>query len=293
MTTSNAGAPLQSTAPTPVVGTTSDASPTSGNNNNAGGCVVNGRSQSIVNDDSNLNRPARSLAGTVRINHLLLVGCIILVAWVVMVRGDNNSAGGCNFLGGNNTDTNCNNNNNGVPKASTASTAGVDFRWLALLCIVLNLGVIVGADDVSSGPVGGCQFNGGTVQGVNCANNTVINSPASTPDAGSGGTGLSGGAIAGIVLGVLPALAALLAIGAMIVHRDATVMEGKNRTLLRHFKREPWYRIVEGCTLGFGCHSLRSLERCMANWVIKGGKRMSLHEMETEAATPPEMAGTN
>jgi len=226
----------------------------------------------------------------------MLICCIALVAWVVMVRGDD-SAGGCIFNGGNQSDTNCIGNTNGVaPKPSSASGVGVNLRWLALLCIVLNLGLAVRADNVVSGPVAGCVFSGGTVQGVNCVNNSVNGaSPASastsTPPPDSG-NGLSGGAIAGIVLGVLPALAALLAIGAMIIRSDATVEEGQNRTPIRHFKREPGYRIVEGCTLGFGCGALGSLERGMGNWVKSGAKRSGIVEAKIEAPTQPEMTAT-
>lgn len=239
---------------------------------NVGGCNLNGDTISgTVNCNGNKN--TQNSAGTLRVNHILLVCCIATVALFLLVNGDNNT-GGCSFSGGNVSDVNCNGNTNNVnePKPNVASSlSAMDMRWLMILCIILNLGLFVGADSA-----GGCVINGGDVQNLNCSGNTQNNingnvtiQPSTAPS-NEYSNGLSPGAIVGIALAAVSVAIALLAFGAAIVNKDAVV--GPDRQPVRHFKRVALYRIVEGCTLLFGCGTLGGLERAMGRFVQRGGK---------------------
>ena len=203
--------------------------------------------------------------------------------FVTVVRGDTN-VGGCNFNGGNQSGVTCSGNTNDVnDKPNTASGVSVDLRWLAFLCILFNLGLMAGADTA-----GGCIIDGGNVQNFSCNNNTQtnINGNGTVINQSSGdatSSVLSPGAIAGIVLASLSVLIALLSFFASIVNKDAVV--GEDRTPVRFFKRAPLYRIVEGCTLLFGCGTLGRLERSMGAFIQRGGKWH--YWINQNAITPP------
>ena len=236
----------------------------------AGGCIFEGVTVS-GNVDCNGNSNTQNVAGTVRVNHALLVSCIAIVALFLMVKGDEN-AGGCVVNGGDQSGiVDCSGNTNNVnEEPGVASSLNVDLRFLAVLCIILNLFNFVGADTV-----GGCIVNGGTVQNLNCSGNTqnTINNSTSaqaTPSSSGSSDGLSPGALAGIALASVSVAIALLTLFASIVNNDAVV--GTNRTPIRRFKRAPVYRIIEGCTLLFGCGTLGALERAMGRFVERGGQ---------------------
>lgn len=207
----------------------------------------------------NCNDDKNNTAEHVRVNHSLLVFCIALAALCLMVNGDQQNAGGCIINGGNQSSVTCSNDTDVVKNAAGAPVT-VDLRWLAFLCIMLTF--VVGADDTA----GGCIINGGAVNNLNCSGNTQ-NDNGTSSTAGTS-DGLSGGEIAGIAIGAVSAVIALLSLWAAIANRHAVI--GPNRIPLGYFKRAPLYRVVEGCTLLFGCGTLPGLEAAMAGFVQRG-----------------------
>jgi hypothetical protein len=207
---------------------------------------------------------------------------------VLMVRGDDQSAGGCIYNGGNQTGGNCSGNTNNVnPKPSIAAALKVDFRLLALLYILLNLGFVLGDQTA-----GGCIYNGGDQQGSDCNNNTSSQSLApvssAAPVASSNSTqGLPPGALAGIAVAAVTAFINLMALAATLMDRGATV---DGHTPVNAFKRAYLYRLVEGCTLGFGCGCFSGLEHWMGEFLERGDKWHWANERSGEAGTQTEMS---
>jgi hypothetical protein len=179
-----------------------------------------------------------------------------------MANGDEQNAGGCIINGGNQSSVACSNDTNDVK--NLAGGLKLDLRWLVFLCIMLNLGFVVAADETA----GGCIINGATVNTLNCSGNTQNDIGTISPATSNG---LSDGDIAGIVIGAISAMIALLTLMATIVNKYAVI--GTNRTPLGHFKRAPLYRIVEGCTFLFGCGTLDGVETAMRGFVERGGLR--------------------
>lgn len=203
-----------------------------------------------------------------------------------MVRGDDQSAGGCIYNGGNQTGGNCSGNTNNVnPKPSIAAGFKVDLRLLALLYILLNLGFVLGDQTA-----GGCIYNGGDQQGSVCNNNNNTQSLApvssATPVASSDSTqGLPPGALAGIVVAAVTAFINLMALAATLMDRGAAV----GHTPVNAFKRAYLYRLVEGCTLGFGCGCFSGLEHWMGEFLERGDKWRWAKERSGEVGTQTEM----
>ena len=246
------------------------------NSYSAGGCILQGVNVS-GNLDCNDNQNKSNVAKTVGVNRALFICCIAIATLFLMVKADDESAGGCTINGKNQGHVACRNDNN-VKDGAAPSLNVVDLRWLVALCIILNLGILVGADSA-----GGCIFDGSTVQNVTCNGNNNNNS-SDTNQSSSSSSGLSAGDIAGISLGAISATIALLSLFATIVNKDAVV--GPDRIPVRRFKRAPCYRIVEGCTLFFGCGCLEGLEARMGRF-LQRGRMWRVWEQEVPPAYNP------
>jgi hypothetical protein len=232
------------------------SAPTSHSNVGSGGCIFNGGNLTGIICGNNTNSPIVSNpAGIIRVNYSLLICCIVLAIVVVVVRGD--TAGGCIINGGNQSGVSCNNNvvTNVATRAGFIAQLPV-LQWTAIVSVLLCVGLVMGDDTA-----GGCVINNGTQNGFTCDNNTVH------ALATSNNHGLSPAEIAGIVGGSLAGVIALLTLGASFMNPKAEVA-GKS---VWEYRRAVVYRIVEGCTFGFGCGCLSRLKRKVETYVEIGG----------------------
>lgn len=245
--TTNADAPVRTQGPAAApAGTgaspgipTGTASPTS--NGSDSQCIFNGGNQSNINC-------VKSATSTVRVNHIVFACCIAITTAIFTVTGKHSSES----IGRNQGSTRRVRNDT---KRTTNAGFRINRRWLALLFIVANLGLVTGASI--------CGFNGGNQKDVNCTDVAV-------PDTNDANRSLSAGDIGAIAIGSFSALITLLTFLALVINKDAVV--GPNQTPVKHFRRVPIYRIVEGCTLLFGCGTWRGIERAMADFIQRGGK---------------------
>ena len=257
--------------PTVGVGVTGNAPGTvTSPNANSGGCVFNGGNQTGIICGNNTNgNSLHSAAGVVRVNHTVLLCCMVIVLAFALAKADTNMAGGCIFNGGNQTNSNCNDNSNINPSVKSSGVIRVKFpmlSWAAVVVLFLFFGCVMGQTIV-----GGCLNTGGSQHNLNCINNTVvipepvdqINGPSPRIN-----NGLSPGEISGIAIGCVAAFLAIPAAAASLVNPNAKVKDAP----IWNYRRAALYRFVEGLTLGWGCGCLHTVQHRMQGFVERGGR---------------------
>lgn len=280
LATVSATDPVTAALPTTGAGTgpdTATGTPTA--NANSGGCIFEGGNQTNIVCGNNTNAPPpvvaeHSMARNVRLNHVVFLSCLAIAAAFLLVSADT-SVGGCIINGTNQNGVTCNGNTNNagdtpsggttssaVVKPSSGGSIGIDvslLHWVAILYIILNIGLVMGSDSV-----GGCVISGTDQQNVTCDGNTNAGTAAMAHE-------LSPGEIAGLVLGCVAGVAALVTIGAALVNPTTEVRntEGCN-TPVWHYRRAILYKFVEGATLGFGCGCCGRLQTWALGFVGSG-----------------------
>lgn len=256
------------TLPTnPATGVTGAPTLSPSPNTDSGGCIFEGGNNTGVICGNNSNSPLEVHSGArkPRLNYSVLFICVALAVTLITVNADTN-VGGCIINGTDQSGITCDNNNNNPGETPTSSptvkvqSAGIRqmnggyVPWIVILCILFNIGLVVGDTNV-----GGCIIGGTDQQNVNCDNNTNDGSTTANHR-------LSAGEIVGIVLGSITLLVGLLAAGATILNPRTAV----RNIPLWHYRRALVYKLLEGVTLGFGCGSLIGLETWAQHYVGAG-----------------------